>query len=108
METMGVITKVTEPTEWVNSIIETEKKNGKVRVCLHPREHYPMKTVEEVATQLSGATVFSTLDASSGFWHVKLDHPSSKLTTFNTPYGRYRFLRMPFGINSSRRVTQVE
>ena len=38
METTGVITKVTEPTEWVNSIVVTEKKNGKVRVCLDPRD----------------------------------------------------------------------
>jgi len=71
-----------------------------------------MRTVEEIAAQLSGSTVFSTLDASSGFWHVQLDEPSSKLTTFNTPYGRYRFLRLPFGINSApevfqRRMTQA-
>ena len=86
MENIGAITKVTEPTEWVNSIVITEKKNGKVRVCLDPRdlnkaikqEHYLMKTVEEIAAQLHGATIFSTLDASSGFWHVKLDEPSSK------------------------------
>ena len=120
MEKIDVITKVTEPTEWVNSVVVTEKKNGKVRVCLDPRdlnkaikrEHYPMKTVEEVAAQLAGATVFSTLDASSGFWHVKLDEKSSKLTTFNTPFGLYRFLRLPFGINSApeifqRRITQT-
>ena len=75
MEKIDVITKVTEPTEWVNSVVVTEKKNGKVRVCLDPRdlnkaikrEHYPMKTVEEVAAELAGATVFSTLDASSGY-----------------------------------------
>ena len=120
MEKIDVITKVTEPTEWVNSVVVTEKKNGKVKVCLDPRdlnkaikrEHYPMKTVEEVAAQLAGATVFSTLDASSGFWHVKLDEKSSKLTTFNTPFGRYRFLRLPSGINSApeifqRRMTQT-
>lgn len=120
METIGAITKVTEATEWVNSIVVVEKRNGNVRVCLDPRdlnkaikrEHYPMKTVEEIAAQLSGATVFSTLDASSGFWHIKLDEESSKLTTFNTPFGRYRFLRLPFGINSApevfqRRMTQA-
>ncbi len=67
-----------------------------------------MKTVEEIAAQLNGAHVFSTLDASSGFWHVKLDENSSKLTTFNTPFGRHsiRFLRMPFGINSASEVFQ--
>ena len=114
MEKIGAITKVTEPSEWVSSIVVTEKKNGNLRICLDPRalnkavqrEHYPMKTVEEVAAELEGATVFSTLDASSGFWHIKLDEESSKLTTFNTPFGRYRFLRLPFGLNSAPEVFQ--
>ncbi|KAK3755128.1 hypothetical protein QZH41_005886 [Actinostola sp. cb2023] len=70
------------------------------------REHYPMKTIEEVATKLSGAKYFSTLDASAGFWHIKLDDNSSNLTTFNTPFGRYKFNRMPFGINSAPEVFQ--
>ena len=78
MEKIGAITKVTEPSEWVNSIVVTEKKHGNLRICLYPRalnkavqrKHYPMKTVEEVAAELDGATVFSTLDASSGFWHI--------------------------------------
>ncbi|KAK3741617.1 hypothetical protein QZH41_019256 [Actinostola sp. cb2023] len=90
MEQLDVIEKVTEPTEWVNSYVITEKSNGKLRVCLDPRdlnkaikrEHYPMKTIEEVATKLSGAKYFSTLDASAGFWHIKLDDNSSNLTTF--------------------------
>jgi hypothetical protein len=114
MESIGAITTVTEPTEWVNSYVIAEWKNKKIRVCLDPRdcnkaikrEHYPMKSVEEIAAQLNGAQFFSTLDASSGFWHVQRDDNSSKLTTFNTPFGRYRFLRMPFGINSASEVFQ--
>ena len=38
METMGVIEKVTHPTEWVNSIVVVEKKNGSLRVCLDPKD----------------------------------------------------------------------
>ena len=34
MEAKGIICKVTEPTEWVNSLICVEKPNGKLRVCL--------------------------------------------------------------------------
>ena len=37
---------------------------------------------------------------------MKLDQQSSYLTTFNTPFGRYRWLRMPFGINSAPKVWQ--
>ena len=53
METIRAIKKVTKPTEWVSSIVIIEKKDGKIRVCLDPkdlnkaikREYYPMKTV---------------------------------------------------------------
>ena len=70
------------------------------------REHFPLKTVEEVVSQMPGAKVFSRLDAVSGFWHVRLDEPSSRLCTFNTPFGQYRFLRLPFGIKSAPEVFQ--
>ena len=96
----------------MSSLVVVEKPNGKVRLCLDPRdlnkaiqrEHYPMQTVEEVVTELSGAKVFSVLDATSGFWHIKLDEKSSELLTFNTPFGRYQYLRMPFGINSAPEI----
>ena len=42
--------------------------------------------------------MFSTVDAKNGFWHVELDDDSSRLTTFNSPFGRFRWLRLPFGL----------
>ena len=65
-----------------------------------------MSTVEEIVTRMRNATVFSVLDASSGFWQVKLDKPSAKLCTFNTPLGRYMFKRLPFGLSSSQDILQ--
>lgn len=107
MEDMQVIVKVTEPTEWVSSLLLVEKKNGKLRVCLDPRNlneaicrsHYPIPTVDMIRSKVAGSKWFSTLDASSGFWMCSLDEESSYLTTFNTPFGRYRFKRLPYGIN---------
>ena len=114
MEKLGVITRQIEPTEWVNSIVTVTKSSGAVRICIDPkdlnnailREHYPMKTVEEIVAEMPNAKVFSTLDATSGFWALKLDGESSKLTTFQTPFGRYRFLRAPFGIKSIPEIYQ--
>lgn len=60
-----------------------------------------MRYVEEVAVQMSGAAVFSVLEAKNFFWQICLDRKSSMMTTFSTPFGRYIFLRMPFGINSA-------
>jgi len=70
------------------------------------REYYPLPTIEELTIRLGKAKVFTVLDASNGFWQVPLDEKSSKLTCFNTPFGRYRWLRMPFGLNSAPEVWQ--
>jgi hypothetical protein len=109
MEEMDVITKEVEPTPWVNSMTVVSKPNGKVRICIDPtklnkavkRAHYPTKTVEEVAANMPNAQFFSTFDANSGYWQISLDLASSKLCTFQTPWGRYRFKRLPFGITTS-------
>ena len=109
-----ILAPVTEPTSWVNSMVVVPKKDGKLRICLDPkdlnlaiqREHYPLPTIEEIATRLHGAKLFTVLDVRHGFWHVPLDEASSFLTTFNTPFGRYRWKRMPFGISSAPEVFQ--
>ena len=114
MEKLGVVERVHEPSDWVNSMVTVIKPNGKLRICIDPRdlnkamkrEHYPTKTIEEVISRMPNAQVFSVLDASSGFWQIELDSDSSKLCTFNTPFGRYRFKRLPFGICSAQDVFQ--
>lgn len=104
----------------MNSLVTVVKPNGDIRICIDPRdlnnaiqrEHYPMKTIEEIVAEMPNAQVFTKLDATSGFWQLALDVESSKLTTFNTPFGRYRFLRAPFGIKSipemyQRRMSEI-
>ena len=113
MEKKGVIRKVDVPTDWVSSIVIVEKPGtGKLRICLDPkhlnqainREHYQLPTVEEIATRVSSAKVFSKLEARHGYWQIPLDESSQLLTTFNTPFGRWFFTRMPFGIKSAQEV----
>ena len=41
---------------------------------------------------------FTTVDTKNGFWHVELDDSSSRLTTFKSPFGRFRWRRLPFGL----------
>ena len=117
MERDGVIMKTTEPTEWVNSMTYPMKPNGDIWMCLDPkdlnhaiiREHYKPPTLEEITHKLSGATVFSKLDAYHAFWAVKLDHESSLKTTFNTipSRGRYRYLCLTMGTKNSQDVYQM-
>ena len=52
---------------------------------------------------------FSTkCDVRSGFWHVQLDKESVDLTTFATPFGRFRWNRMPFRIAPASESFQKE
>lgn len=112
MVQMGVIKKVDEPSDWVNALVIVRKLDGSLRICLDPhylnkvilREHYYIPTFEDLCSRMSGSTVFSMLDADKTFWQVKLSDNSSKYTTFNTPFGRYKFLRMPYGISSAPEV----
>nr|XP_021322748.1 uncharacterized protein K02A2.6-like [Danio rerio] len=112
MEKLGVIAKTEKPTDWVSLLHIVEKKNGQLRICLDPRdlhkaikrEHFKLLIREEIMSQFALAKWFSKLDISTGFWQMKLDKASSRLCTFNTPEGRYRSLRLPYGILSAPEV----
>ena len=81
MESQDIIARVTRPTDWVNSLVIREKENGRLRLCLDPkdlnkaikREHHPTPNLEQVTSKLAGAKLFSKLDARNGYWNVKLD-----------------------------------
>lgn len=114
MEKAGVIAKLkpNETSQWVNSMHIVYKADGSLRVVLDPRnlnkyilrEHFKIPTREEIMSRMSGATVFSKLDCTKGFWQMKLDEASSYLCVFNSPFGRYRYLRLPFGLNSAPEI----
>ena len=70
------------------------------------REHYQIPVIDDMLPDLTDARVFTKVDLTSAFWHLELDHESSMLTTFATRYGRYRWLRLPFGLSVSSEVFQ--
>ena len=104
----GVISKVDQPTVWCAPMVVTPKSNGDVRICVDLtklnksilREAYPLPTVDFTLGKLSGAKVFSKIDANSAFWQRKLSESSRLLTTFITPWGRFCFNRLPYGIST--------
>ena len=115
MVDQAIIAPVTEPTEWVSSLTYPQKQDGSICICLDSHdlnkaiiwEHYKAPTLDEITHKLSGAKVFSKLDAKDGFWNIHLDTPSSFLTTLNTHKGCYQFLHMPFGLKMSQGVFQM-
>lgn len=115
MESLQIIEKVTGPTDWVSSLAFSRKKDGSLRICLDPkhlnkaikRPHHKTPTIEEISHKFHNAKVFSKMDAHSGYWALCLDEESSLLTTFNTPFGRMKFLRVPFGLKLSQDLFQL-
>lgn len=112
-EKRGVIEKVEGPTAWCNNLVIVEKPDKSLRLCLDPkelnksilRERYQIPSPEEIYNSLAGKEIFTVLDLKDGFFQIGLQD-NDKLCTFGTPFGRYRFLRMPFGISSAPEVMQ--
>ena len=88
-------------------MVVVPKKSGKIRICgdLKPlnkcvlREVHPLPRVNDTLAQLSGARIFTKLDANSGFWQIPLSKSSRLLTTFIITIGRFCFNKLPFGIS---------
>ncbi len=114
MESLGVITKIEEPTEWCSGMVVVPKSNGTVRICvdLKPlnrgvlREAHPIPTVDDILAQITKGAFFSKLDAK----RVLADTASRTMATtdyfYHTNIGRYCFKKLPFGISSPPEVFQ--
>lgn len=100
-----VLLLVTDPTQWVSSMLAIVKPN-KVRICTDPRdlnhgirkEHYLLSTIDKVASWCQ--EIYSQY----GFHQILLDHASSFLTTFNSPFGHW--VRMFFSTSSAPEIFQ--
>ena len=112
---LGIVDKTSGPTPWVSPIVYVPKpKPGKIRVCVDmhqankaiKRERHSMPTIDELITELSGASVFSKLDLNQGYNQLELDESSRYITTFAALLGLRRYTRLFFGINSAAEVFQ--
>lgn len=116
LEEQDIIEKVTGPTEWVSRIVTPPKpKNpSEIRVCVDMRDankavlrtRHVTPTIEELVSDLNGATVFSKIDLRSGYHQLELDPSSRYITTFSTHMGLFRYKRLVFGLNSAAEIFQ--
>ena len=107
----GIIEPVEEATAWLHPIVLVPKKGtSDVRLCvdfsklnrhiIRPVNAQP--TPWEVVRKIpKGTKHFAVFDALKGYHQIELDDESKNLTTFLTPFGRFRYLRLPFGLNLS-------
>ena len=110
----GIITEVKKHTEWINLMVTVMKPNGSLRLCLDPkdlnkvieRNQWYSRTIDDILPELAKSKFKTLKDAFSGYWHVVLDLVSSLLTMFNTPWGEFRWLRLPFGLKIASDVFQ--
>ena len=116
LEKQGIIVPVQQPTQWISQLLVVVRKGKKLRVTLDPyhlnkatrRSHYQLPVLSDILPRLTRARYFSVADASDGFYQCELEDDCTDLTTFWTPLGRYKYLRMPQGLNISPEVYQAK
>ena len=123
LQEQGIISAVTEVTEWCAPIVVAPKKGSdRIRMCVDlsrlnqyvKRERYQSPTAAEAVADIAAdeAQYFTVLDAKKGYHQCLLDKESQVLTTFITPFDRFKYLRAPYGLSSiaehyNRRMAQA-
>ena len=77
---------------------EVKRADTKGKGCL---SLHPLPKIDEIYARLQGAKIFSTLDLRSGYYHIALGKGSRAKTAFVTPFGKYEFKMVPFGLSQA-------
>ena len=96
----------TSHSSWSAPIIVVPKGNGGKHLVIDYRAlnkvtrkfTWPMPKVEVIFSKLNGATYFTTLDLRVGYHHIPLDKPSMPKTAFNSPFRKFEYVKVPFGL----------
>ena len=96
----------TSHSSWSAPIIVVPKGNGGKHLVIDYRAlnkvtrkfTWPMPKVEDIFSKLNRATYFTTLDLRAGYHHIPLDKPSIPKTAFNSPFGKFEYVKVPFGL----------
>ena len=109
---LGIVVPSTSP--WASPVVPVPKKDGTVRVCVDYRklnevttsDPYYMTCMDEILERVGGSKVISKLDLAKGFYQVEVDPSSQCKTAFVSPYGKFEFQRMPFGLKNAPAMFQ--
>ena len=109
---MGVASASHSP--WASPIVPVCKKDGKLRLCVDYRklnsvtrsDPYYMVTLDEILERVGDSGCLSKLDLSKGFYQIGVEKDSVEKTAFVSPFGKYAFNRMPFGLKNAPAIFQ--
>ena len=111
---LGVLAKCND-SEWAAPTFIQPKKTGDVRVLSDfrilnkfiKRKPYPLPKIADILQKLEGITWATALDLCMGYYHIILDKESGYLCTMIFPWGKYRYCRLPMGLNGSSDILQA-
>jgi hypothetical protein len=100
----GVIEK--SSSEWASPLVLVRKPSGDLRICVDYRKlnevtavpSYPLPNITETLDRLAGASFFTSIDVTSGYYQVEIADEDKDKKAFASPYGLYQYCRMPFGL----------
>ena len=109
---LGIIRPYVSP--WSSSVVTVKKKDGGVRICIDFRavnaitqpDPYQMPLIEEILEMLTSAKFISKVDLNKGFYQIPIDPVDIPKTAFCTPWGKFEFCVMPFGLRNGPAVFQ--
>ena len=100
----------TRHSSWCSNLVVVRKKNGPIRICIDFRNlntsclknNYPLLDMETLLQRVTRSGMMSMLDGFSGYNQVLVHKEDQHKTTFTTPWGTYKFLKMPFVLLNAR------
>lgn len=109
---LGIISPSTSP--WSSSVVTVRKKDGGIRICIDFRavnaitvaDPYQMPLIEEILDRLATAKFISKVDLNKGFHQIPVEVGDKPKTAFCTPWGKFHFNFMPFGLRNGPAVFQ--
>lgn len=109
---LGLIKPSVSP--WGAPVLFVKKKDGSMRMCIDYRalnkvtirNQHPLPCIDECLERLQGATYFTSLDLKSGYHQIRIKNEDVPKTAFNTRYGQYSFLVLPFGLCNARQLSK--
>ena len=109
------IWKPVQYSEWAAPLVPVQKPDGSIRLCGDYKvtvnqacqvDKYPLPTVNEVFSQLSGGKSFTKIDLSQAYSQITVHEDDQKYLTVNTHKGLFAVTRLPFGVSSAPGIFQ--